>query len=210
MSGKRRTILLLASYSAQSQTDYNMLSTQKTKLKAEVAEIVKQSSNSIAYWIRIELFNKQFKDKRTMDAFEKHLTFHRLKNATLDDIGAGIDDSLLAALLLNSFSSNRDPIWSIPFINIVTSGTPINQSSFNHVAGELRRPFTTTFALQKHGTLAPARQLSMLLQASQSPAAIIVHPRPYGVHAPQPSNPRKPRRPSWRRCTLGPLLVYEQ
>ena len=168
MSGKRRTILLLASYSAQSQTDYNMLSTQKTKLKAEVAEIVKQSSNSIAYWIRIELFNKQFKDKRTMDAFEKHLTFHRLKNATLDDIGAGIDDSLLAALLLNSFSSNRDPIWSIPFINIVTSGTPINQSGFTIQ--------TTTFALQKHRPLAPARQLSMLLQASQSPAAIMVHP----------------------------------
>ena len=62
MGGKRRTILLLVSYSAQSQTDYNVLSTQKDpakvmydKLKAKVAEIVKQSSNSIANWIRIEL-----------------------------------------------------------------------------------------------------------------------------------------------------------
>jgi len=108
------------------------------KLKAEVAEVVKQSSNSIANWIRIELFNKQFKDKPTLDAFEKHLTFYCSKNATLNAVGAGIDDSLLAWLLLNSFSSIEDPIWSILLNNIVTSGTPMNQWSFNHVAGKLR------------------------------------------------------------------------
>jgi len=66
------------------------------KLKAEVAEVVKQSSNRIANWIRIELINKQFKDKPTMDAFEKHVTFYRSKNATLNAVGAGIDDTLLA------------------------------------------------------------------------------------------------------------------
>ena len=108
------------------------------KLKAEVAEVVRQSSNSIANWIRIELINKKFKDKPTMDAFEKHLTFYRSKNATLNAVGAGIDDSLLAWLLLNSFSSNEDPIWSILLTNIITSGTPMNQWSFNHVAGKLR------------------------------------------------------------------------
>jgi len=108
------------------------------ELKAEVAEVVsKQSSNNIANWIRIELINKQFKDKPTMDAFEKHLTFYRSRNATLNAVGAGIDDSLLAWLLLNSFSSNEDPIWSIHLTNIVTSGTPMNQWSFNHVAGKL-------------------------------------------------------------------------
>jgi len=58
------------------------------KLKAEVAEVVKQSSNSLANWIRIELFNKQFKDKPTMDAFEKHLAFYRSKNGTLNAVGA--------------------------------------------------------------------------------------------------------------------------
>jgi len=73
-----------------------------------------------------------------MDAFEKHLTFYRSKNATLNAVGAGIDDSLLAWLLLNSFSSNEDPIWSILLTTIVTSGTPMNQWSFNHVAGKLR------------------------------------------------------------------------
>jgi len=108
------------------------------KLKAEVAEVVKQSSNRIANWTRIELINKQFKDKPTMDAFEKHVTFYRSKNATLNAVGAGIDDSLLAWLLLNSFSSNEDPIWSILLTSIVTSGTPMNQWSFNHVAGKLR------------------------------------------------------------------------
>ena len=66
------------------------------KLKAEVAEVVKQSSNRIANWIRIELINKQFKDKPTMDAFEKHLTIYHSKNATLNAVGAGIDDTLLA------------------------------------------------------------------------------------------------------------------
>jgi len=45
-----------------------------------------------------------------MDAFEKHLAFYRSKNATLNTVGAGIDDSLLAWLLLNSFSSIEDPI----------------------------------------------------------------------------------------------------
>ena len=108
------------------------------KLKAEVAEVVRQSSNSIANWIRIELFNRQFKDKPTLDAFEKHVTFYCSKNATLNALGAGIDDSLLAWLLLNSFSSNEDPIWSILLTNIITSGTPMNQWSFNHVARKLR------------------------------------------------------------------------
>ena len=95
-----------------------------------------------------------------MDAFEKHLIFRRSKGATLDDLGAGISDSLLAWLLLNSFNSNGDPIWSVHFTNIVTSGTPMNQWSFNHVAGKLRevihhniRPAETPTSRTSHTAL---------------------------------------------------------
>jgi hypothetical protein len=102
------------------------------------AEIVKQSSSSSANGTRIELVYKQFKDTPTMESFEKHLTFYHSKNASLNAVGAGFDDSLLAWLLLNSFNANEDPVWSIASTNVVISDTPMNQWSFNHVAGKLR------------------------------------------------------------------------
>jgi hypothetical protein len=105
------------------------------KLKAEV---VKQSSGSSANGTRIELVYKQFKDELTMENFEKHLTFCRSKSATLNAVGAGFDDSFLAWLLLNSLSSSDNPIWSMESTNIVTSGVPTNQWSFNHISGKLR------------------------------------------------------------------------
>jgi len=105
------------------------------KLKAE-AEVI---SNSSANGIRIELRHKRFKDTPTIENFERHLTFYRSKNATLNAVGAEFDDSFLACLLLNSFNRNDDPIWSIASTSIITSDTPINKWSFNHVAGELRK-----------------------------------------------------------------------
>lgn len=63
------------------------------KLKAEVVE---QLSNSIVHGIRIERVYKKFKDTPTMENFEKHLTFYRWKNTTLNAVGAGCDDSFLA------------------------------------------------------------------------------------------------------------------
>ena len=71
------------------------------KLKAEVA---KHSSGSSANGTRPEIVHKQFTDEPTMDNFESHLTFYRTKNAAPDAVGAGIDDSWLAFLLLNSFN----------------------------------------------------------------------------------------------------------
>ena len=105
------------------------------KLKAEV---VKQLSGSRAYWIRIELVDKQFKDTPTTENFERHVLFYRSQNAALNIVGAGLDDSHLAFLLVNSFHSNGDPIWTMACTKIITSDTPINQWSFDHVAWELR------------------------------------------------------------------------
>ena len=73
-----------------------------------------------------------------MDNFEKHLTYYHSKNATLMAVNAGFDDPFLAWLLLDSFNSSEDPIWSMASTNIITSDTPINQWLFNHVAGKLR------------------------------------------------------------------------
>jgi len=73
-----------------------------------------------------------------MDNFDKYITFYHLKNADLTAVSAGFNDSFLAWLLLNSFSSNEDQIWSIASTNIITLDTPINQWSFNHIAGKLR------------------------------------------------------------------------
>jgi hypothetical protein len=73
-----------------------------------------------------------------LENLEKHLTFYRSKNAALNAVAAGFDDSFLAWLLLNSFNSNDNPIWSVASTNIVTSDTPINQWSFNHISGKLR------------------------------------------------------------------------
>jgi hypothetical protein len=72
-----------------------------------------------------------------MESFEKHLTFYHLKNASLNAVSAGFDDSFLAWLLLNSFNASEDPVWSMASTNIITSDTPINQWLFNHVAGKL-------------------------------------------------------------------------
>ena len=100
------------------------------------ATIVQHLSGSSAYGTQIELVQKQFKDTPTLDNFEKHLTF-RSKNADLIAAGARLDDSFLAFLLLYSFNSNTDPIWIITSTNIATSGTPINQWSFEQVAGKV-------------------------------------------------------------------------
>lgn len=105
------------------------------KLKAEVA---KQWSGSSANETRIELVYKKFKDEPTRENLEKHLTFYRSKNAILSAVGAGADDALLAWLLLNSFNSNDNPIWLMVSTNIFMSDVPINQWSFNYIAGKLR------------------------------------------------------------------------
>ena len=106
------------------------------KLKAK---IVKQSSGSSTNRTRIELVYKQFKDTPMIDNFEKHLTFYCSKNASLIAVSAGFDDPFLAWLLLNLFSTNEDPIWSIASTNIIMSEIPINKWSFNQVAGKLRK-----------------------------------------------------------------------
>ena len=105
------------------------------KLKAAV---VKKLSGSRAHWIRIELVDKRFEDTPTMEHFERHLTFYRSQNAILTLVGAELDDSLLAFLLVNSFHSNGDPVWTMACTKIITSDTPINRWSFEHVAWELR------------------------------------------------------------------------
>ncbi len=105
------------------------------KLKAE---ILKQSSGSSAFSMRIKLINKKFKEKLTLDSFKKHLTFYHSKNATLLAVSAGFDDLFLAFLLLYSFSSLEDPIWSMASTNITMSDIPINRWSFNQIVGKLR------------------------------------------------------------------------
>ena len=104
------------------------------KLKAK---IIKQSSSSSANGTCIKLVYKQFKDTLTIDNFEKHLTFYCSKNVSLIAISAGFDDLFLAWLLLNSFSTNEDPIWSIASTNIVTLDITINKWLFNQVTGKL-------------------------------------------------------------------------
>jgi len=105
------------------------------KLKAK---IVKQSSGSCANGTHIKLVYKQFKDTPTIENFEKHLMFYHSKNASLIAVSAGFNDSFLTWLLLNSFSKNEDPTWSMASTNIVTSDVPINKWSFNQVAGKLQ------------------------------------------------------------------------
>ncbi len=53
-------------------------------------------------------------------------------------VSAGFDNSFLAFLLLYSFSALEDPVWAMASTTIATSDTPINQWSFNQVAGKLR------------------------------------------------------------------------
>ena len=65
----------------------------------------------------------------------EELKTYRTKNAAPDAVGAGIDDSWLAFL---SSNSSDNPMWSMASTNIVTSDVPINQRSFNHIAGKLR------------------------------------------------------------------------
>jgi hypothetical protein len=101
------------------------------------AKMVKQSSGSSANSMQIKLVYKQFKDEPMMENFEKHLTFYHSKNATLNAVGAGFNDSFLAWLLLNLFSPNNNPIWSMASTNIVMSDVLINQWSFNHISGKL-------------------------------------------------------------------------
>ena len=86
---------------------------------------------------QIDLVYKRFKDTPTRDNFEKRLTFYRPKDANLIAVGAGFNDSFVAWLLLNSFNSNEDPVWSMASTKIVTSDAPISRWSFTHVAGKL-------------------------------------------------------------------------
>lgn len=104
------------------------------KLKGEV---VKQSSRSSINGIWIELVYKQLRDTLMMGNSEKHLTFtfYHSKNATLNAVG--FDNSFLTSLLLNLSNSGNSPTWSMASTNIITSGTPINQRSFNYTAGKL-------------------------------------------------------------------------
>src|SRR5882757_7023247 len=102
------------------------------------AAVIKQSSGSSAFGIRIELIDNQYNDVPTMENFEKHLTFYHSKNTSLNAVNTGFDDSFLAFILLHSFHSTDDPIWPMASTNIVTSDTPINQWSFDQVAGKLR------------------------------------------------------------------------
>jgi len=71
-----------------------------------------------------------------MDNSERHLTFYHLKNATLNAVNVGFDNSFLAFILLCSFLSNNNPIWLMASTNIVTSNASINQWSFDQVAGK--------------------------------------------------------------------------
>jgi hypothetical protein len=103
------------------------------------AEIVKQLCSSSANGTRTKLIYKQFKDTPMMEGFEKHLTFYHSKNASLNAVSTGFNNSFLAWLLLNSFNANKDPVWSMASTNIITSDTLINQWSFNHVTGKLRK-----------------------------------------------------------------------
>ena len=101
------------------------------------AEIIKQSSGSNANNIRYEVVHKLFKDPPMIENFKKHLTYYRTKNAALHAAGAGMDDARLAWILLNSFKTNNNPIWTMASISIATSDTPINQWLFNIVTGKL-------------------------------------------------------------------------
>ena len=103
------------------------------------AEILKQWSGSSVYSTQIKLIYKKFKDMPTFDNFKKHLTFYHSKNASLIAVNAGFNDSFLVFLLLYLFNLLEDLVWSMAFMNITTLDTPINQWSFNQVAGKLHK-----------------------------------------------------------------------
>jgi len=105
------------------------------KLKAE---IIKQLSGSCTNGTCVKLVYKQFKDTPTIEIFKKHLTFYHSKNASLITTSVGFDDLFLIWLLLNSFSKNEDPTWSMALTNIIMSDVPINKWSFNQVTGKLQ------------------------------------------------------------------------
>ena len=88
-----------------------------------------------------------------LDNFEKHLTFYCLKNATLLAVGAGFDDSFLAFLLLYSFNSLEDPVWSMASTNIATSDVPSTNGCSTKSLENCAKPCAITSALQKHHPL---------------------------------------------------------
>jgi hypothetical protein len=128
--------VILGSISDEVQYIINPREVAKDMYDKLKAEIVRQSSGSSANSSRIELIYKNFKDTMTMEIFEKHLMFYQLKNSILIAASAGFDDAFLTWILLNSFSLDN-MIWSMASINIITSDIPINQWSFNVVAGKL-------------------------------------------------------------------------
>ena len=102
------------------------------------AMIVQHMSGSSVYRTQIELVQKQFMDAPTLENFEKHITFFHSKNAKLITAGSGLNDSFLAFLLLYSFNSRTEPMWTITSTNIASSRVPTNQWSFEQIAGKLR------------------------------------------------------------------------
>src|SRR5258706_1433828 len=137
-------VYILGSISDEVEPLINPEDSAKDMYNILKAEILKQSSGSSAYSTRIDLICKKFKDTPTLDNFEKHLTFYHSKNATLLAVSAGFDDLFLAFLLLYSFNSLEDPVWSMASTNIATSDIPINRWSFNQVAGKLREALRNT------------------------------------------------------------------
>ena len=137
------------------------------KLKAK---ILRQSSGSSAYSMWIELICKKFKETPMLENFEKHLTFYRLKNTSLKAVSAGFDNPFLAFLLLYLFNSLKDPVWSMASTNIATSDIPINQWSFNQVAGKLHEALHNTMCSTDASTSGNG-QSALNATASKQPAS---------------------------------------
>ena len=93
------------------------------------AEVMSQSSGSNANIKHKELVFKLFKEAPTLENFEAHVSFYCTKNASLITCGAGFDDSFLTWLILNSFPTDENPVWSMASTSIATSDTPIIQWS---------------------------------------------------------------------------------
>ena len=92
-----------------------------------------------------------------MENFEKHLTFYHPKNATLNAINAGINNAFPAFILLCSFHFNDNPVWLIASTNIITSDMPINQWSFDQIAGKLWEAIQNNTHCAENSTLSTSQ-----------------------------------------------------